>query len=72
MAVLSLWLHLAVRGLFCVSPVVGKGLPSPQDQNLPPSGSRRIPAFSLPPSKGGWLNVEAFTPLHILGANPAL
>lgn len=73
----SQWPYLACGSTWqftacSVSPIVGKGLPSPQDQNLPPSGSSRIPTFSLPPSRGGWLNVEAFTPLHILGANPAL
>lgn len=50
-----------------VFPVVGEGLSSPQDQNLPPSGSSRVPTFLPAPSKGCWLNLEAFTlGLHFL------
>lgn len=40
---------------FCVSPLLGERLPSPQDQDLPPS-------------EGDLLNSETFTALHILGA----
>lgn len=52
-------------------PIVGKGLPSAQDRNLSPPRSGRIPAFSSPSSPE--LNLEAYTPLHILGiqAGPA-